>query len=698
MTLNFADFTEKYNIQLNEQQLRAVQTVDGPVLLLAVPGSGKTTVLVSRLGYMIYCLGIRPESILTVTYTVAATDDMRRRFAKIFGEEDAKRLEFRTINGISQKVLQYFAYRTQKTPFQVADKEASTVVKQSFLEVMGKYATENDIKETQLEITYAKNMRLTPEEICNMDTEVEKFPEIFRTYNAKLRQMQMIDYDDQMIYALRILEQYPEVLAYFREKYQYFCVDEAQDTSKIQHDMMDLLAAKSRNLFMVGDEDQSIYGFRAAYPRALVEFESRHPGAQLLLMETNYRSRQEIVRAADQLIQKNRNRHAKTMTAARTAGGCVTEIKAVSRQGQYNYLLKVAEDCEQETAVLYRNNESALPIIDMLERKGLSYRVKNSDMTFFSHPVVNDICDFIHLSLDPWDGETFLRIYYKMGAGISKKAAMEAVDINTRRLTLLDTVAEMEDVSVYTRKQCRALATHLDNMRYESAGKAIYRILNYMGYQEFMDNHGLDSGKAEILKVLGDREESLFDFPERLQKLQEMIREGCGDPKSNFILSTIHSSKGLEYTRVYLADMLAGVLPAEIPPRGCRPDSPEVNAYEEERRLYYVGMTRAKEQLYLFTFGPNMTSVFSREVLDKPGLRSDIPAKPQKKVQKLPPQEVERCIAACIPGCKVQHQKYGTGKIVSGDGRIAEILFTGENIPRKISLPIAFSAKILTLK
>ena len=145
---------------------------------------------------------------------------------------------------------------------------------------------------------------------------------------------------------------------------------------------------------------------------------------------------------------------------------------------------------------MYRNNESALPLIDLLERKGLSYRVKNSDMTFFSHPVVNDICDFIQLSLDPWDGETFLRIYYKMGAGISKMAATEAVNANTRRLTLLDTVAEMDGVSVYTRKQCKALATHLDNMRYEPAGKAIYRILNYMGYQEFMDSHGLDSGKA----------------------------------------------------------------------------------------------------------------------------------------------------------------------------------------------------------
>lgn len=174
---------------MNEQQLRAVRAVDGPVLLLAVPGSGKTTVLVSRLGYMIYCLGIRPESILTVTYTVAATEDMRRRFAKIFGEEDAKRLEFRTINGISQKVLQYFAYRTQKTPFQVADKEASTAVKQSFLEVTGKYATETISKKhswRSLTRKYASDTGRNPRYGYGSG----KVPGDFRTYNAKLRQMQ----------------------------------------------------------------------------------------------------------------------------------------------------------------------------------------------------------------------------------------------------------------------------------------------------------------------------------------------------------------------------------------------------------------------------------------------------------------------------------------------------------------------------
>ena len=703
--MDYKEFCAKYHVRLNDQQSTAVQRVNGATLLLAVPGSGKTTVIVARTGYLLHVVGIDPRNILTITFTKAAAREMKERFIKKFGEVNGLVPHFSTINSFCLSVIKTCAREKHITiPELVPNNEP--IIRDIARTMMRDYPSDSTIKSLAQSIGKVKNELMENDQIKQIEEEGIDFYQFYHKYKAHLTDNGLMDFDDQLLMANELLDTYPDILARAKKQYRYISLDEAQDTSKIQHDMMDLLAAKSRNLFMVGDEDQSIYGFRAAYPRALVEFESRHPGAQLLLMETNYRSRQEIVRAADQLIQKNRNRHAKTMTAARTAGGCVTEIRAVSRQGQYNYLLKVAEDCEQETAVLYRNNESALPIIDMLERKGLSYRVKNTDMTFFSHPVVNDICDFIHLSLDPWDGETFLRIYYKMGAGISKKAAMEAVNANTGRLTLLDMVAEQEDVSVYTRKQCRALATHLDNMRYETAGRAIYRILNYMGYQEFMDTHGMDSGKAEILKVLGDREESLFDFPKRLQKLQEMIREGCGDPESKFILSTIHSSKGLEYTRVYLADMLAGVLPAAIPPGGCRPDSPEANAYEEERRLYYVGMTRAREQLYIFTFGPNMTSVFSGEVLKKPKERQILPEKAQKnihknvqkKVQQLSAQEVEKCIEACVTGCKVQHRKYGTGEIISGDGRIAEILFLGENTPRKISLPIAFSAQILTLK
>lgn len=724
--MRYDEFKRKFQIELNSQQEAAVQTVEGSVLLLAVPGSGKTTVLVSRLGYMVYCLGIAPESILTVTYTVAATNDMRRRFEAQFGGVYADRLEFRTINGISQKILQYFGRITGKTAFRVADKEAVNIVKNVFHNVTGRFATENDMKAVQTAITYVKNMRLTDEEIEKLETEEEDFPEIYREYNAELRRQSLIDYDDQMIYALRILEQYPPVLEHFRTVYRYFCVDEAQDTSKIQHDMISLLAAKSGNLFMVGDEDQSIYGFRAAYPQALVSFEKQHPGARVLLMESNYRSNEEIVAAADRLIQTNKNRHEKHMRATRPAGGIVKKISVKSRKGQYSYLLKVAENCDRETAVLYRNNESALPLVDMLERKGIPYRIKSNDMTFFSHPVVNDICDYIRLAMDPCDEEAFLRIYYKLGAGISKVIAWCAVDNNRRKKPLLEVAADLPGVSVFVKKQCRALSTHFLNMRGESAGKAVYRILHYMGYQDYMEDHGMDSGKAEILKILGEQEENLAAFPLRLERLRELMEQGSKDAESRFLLSTIHSSKGLEYERVYLADMLTGIMPSCEEPQGKNPDSAALLAYEEERRLYYVGMTRAKSELYIFTFSEPDTSRFSREVFGAAAFpRSG--GKRGKASVSYSGGERGRVVVSYSGGSRgkaavsysdgggqktavsreslsdyevgvlVNHVKYGRGVVTQRMGDYAAILFDRDGQARKISLPIAVGNGLLSV-
>lgn len=718
--MDYTEFQKQFSIALNTQQEKAVLAVDGPVLLLAVPGSGKTTVLVNRLGYMIYCLNIQPESILTVTYTVAATNDMRNRFRKQFGEEYADRLEFRTINGISQKILQYFARATGKTVFRVADREAVSILKKVFFEVTEKYSTENDIKELQLAITYAKNMRLSEKDIEEISREKEKvsgdsgkvfpenFLEIFHAYNQKLRELQMIDYDDQMVYALKILEQYPQVLSYFQQKYPYICVDEAQDTSKIQHLMMDLLAGQSHNLFMVGDEDQSIYGFRAAYPEALIDFEKRHPGARILYMETNYRSRDEIVKAADALIQHNTQRHPKHLIAAREGGGCVTGIPVASRRGQFQYLLKVAVDCSKETAVLYRNNESALPLLDLLERNHIPFRIKSTDMTFFSHPVVNDIKDFIYFCFHPQDNDVFLRIYYKMGAGISKKMAMDAVEINSGKSSLLNLIQTMDDASLYVVKQCRALSTHFANMQGESAGKAIYRILHYMGYEAYMAEHGMDQGKAEILKLLGDQVEQLSDFANRLDWLQHLMEEGCGNPDAKFILSTIHSSKGLEYDRVYLADVMDGILPTVSLPIVGKPSKEELSAFEEERRLFYVGMTRAREELYIFTFGKSEESPFAAEVfgraqkvgqpvqtanMDKVSMKTKSLwlLREENKVS-------EKVLQQCHVGSRLYHKKYGQGQIRSIEGDIAEIYFEQDETTRKISLPIVLSKQIVTFQ
>lgn len=605
--MTYREFQQAYGLTLNEQQEQAVQTVDGAVLLLAVPGSGKTTVLVNRLGYLIYGKGVPPEQILTVTYTVAATRDMKERFAAIFGNDCAARLEFRTINGISQKILQYYAMRRGKTVYAVADKEASNIVKQVFHEVTGNFATESDMKDVQTGITYVKNMRLRQPEIQKMNESMPHFSEIYQKYNKRLKEKHLIDYDDQIVYAIHILENIPEVLTYFQEKYRYLCVDEAQDTSKIQHDMIALLAKKYGNLFMVGDEDQSIYGFRAACPKALTSFEKDHKGAKVLLMESNYRSAGNIVQVADHFIQKNKNRHKKRVKAVRDELGIVRKIQVKTRNHQYYYLAKMAAECDRDTAVLYRNHESALPLIDLLDRNGIPYRIKNSDTVFFTNAVVLDISAFIRLAERPWDADSFLRIYYKMGAGISKAAATYAVNYQVGQQPLLEAVLEFDGISGYTKRQCRALLTHFRNMSQEGAGRAIFRITHYMGYGEYMEEHGMDSTKADILKMLGNQEPDLMDFLDRLDELKEIMTQGMAPEDCKLTLSTIHSSKGLEYDRVYLCDAVDGVIPGADPKN-------DPQTYEEERRLYYVGVTRAKNELYVFSFANGTTSPFTVEL------------------------------------------------------------------------------------
>ena len=628
---------------------------------------------------------------------------MKRRFCELFGEEHAGRLEFRTINGISQRVLQYFGYKTGKTPFDVADKEAVAILKSAFFEVRNSFATENDIRELQTAVTYVKNMRYTEEEIRKYQTPVQKLPEIYQAYQKGLKEKSLIDYDDQMVYALRILQQFPEVRSHFQESYSYFCVDEAQDTSKIQHDMIRLLSEKSGNLFMVGDEDQSIYGFRAAYPEALVDFEAVHPGASVLLMESNYRSGQQIVEAADRFIQKNVARHEKHMIPWKDMEGKVQRITLRNRKAQYAYLLQQAREKKGISAVLYRNHESALPLIDLLEREGIPYRMKGSDMTFFSHPVVGDICDFLRLAQNPYDGEVFLRIYYKMGAGISKAAVLEAIENNSLKRTLLQEVAEGEKATPFVRKQCRSLQTHFVSMQTEGAGRAIYRILHFMGYQDYMESHGLDSGKAEILRILGEAENDSRAFLRRLLELQELILAGGSmtKPKPELLLSTIHSSKGLEYDRVFLLDMAEGILPSvQKPPEGKkgtgsgRKAEKDRELYEEERRLFYVAMTRARKELYIFAFEDGSTSSFSREIFAPRASAAGSRGK-GIGISRGSRQAYTYDMEEYKEGMYVLHKTFGLGLILKREGDKAMIAFPDPAGMKTISLSVALENGLL---
>ena len=671
-------FEKEYMSRFNAQQRKAVRQVDGPILLLAVPGSGKTTVLVTRLGYMALCCEIKPEEILTVTYTVAATGDMRARCAEHFGEDLAKQFEFRTINSICAKIIQYYGRQYDRSPFALMsdEKQITALLSAVYQEVQREYPTESDLKSVRTLITYIKNMMLTDEEVRQLAAKLEEpinIAEIYQKYCRAMRENQWMDYDDQMIYAYRMLCKHPQILRHFQQRYRYFCVDEAQDTSKIQHAILALLASASGNLFMVGDEDQSIYGFRAAYPQALLDFEQDHPGAKVLLMEENFRSDAGIVQAADRFIQKNTFRHVKRMKAARGSSASIREIPLRSRGQQYTYLAKVAADCDRQTAVLYRDNECALPLIDLLERNGIDYRMRQMEMTFFSHRIVSDLTCVLRLAIDPYDTEAFLQVYYKLGTYIKKADARYIAELSRQRhMPVLDAALECGRLNAHALAGTKTLRTHLRNMLNERADKALYRITEYLGYADYLTRSGINGeNKLAILRTLASREASPAAFLARMEALQKIIQQKETNPDCQIYLSTIHASKGLEYDTVYLMDVIDGILPEQVPASQRFASKKEKEIYEEERRLFYVGVTRAKNRLYLFT--ANRKSTFCEDFFEKEAKKQAIDFKALKSTS----SSTQTDNARREEICRQFHEQFDVGSIVThfkfGEGVILKI-------------------------
>ena len=733
--MDFETFLKQYHMRLNEQQLKAVQAVEGPVLLLAVPGSGKTTVLVTRLGYMLLCCGIPADNILTITYTVSATQDMKRRFAGIFGEQAADGLEFRTINGICSRIINYYGRAIGKKPFSLISDERriGQILSGIYHEQTGEYLTENELRSLKTSITFIKNSMLTKEEIQKLDEEAEedavKVAPVYEAYQREMRQQSAMDYDDQMCYALQILKKSPRVLEYFRQQYQYILVDEAQDTSKVQHAIISLLAGERGNLFMVGDEDQSIYGFRAAYPKALLSFEEDHPDAKVLKLETNYRSLAGIVNAADRFIRRNKERHEKHMVAANdvSSGVRVTELK--SRYAQYSWLCSMAENCTEKTAVLYRDNETMLPLLDLMDRRGIPYRLRSTEAVFFTHRIVQDVRNMILFALHPEDTELFMQIYYKLGMYLDKASAIQACHLGRKHgIPVLEAALRYLKLPKQTASRCRDVMQEFQYLPQDTAKDAIGRISSGLGYSAYLKSAGLDDNKLYILRSLSYQEETPQSFLDRLDYLQQLVSQGssgmretagAAGAKAPVILSTIHSAKGLEYERVFLLDIVDGVFPTEVP-EITKHTAPEVRqAFEEERRIFYVAVTRAKRELTLFRIN-GKPSVFLKEFLakEKQPAGKDMDRKKKRnaasysgqsafsggnpyKKRKMPSirsaasdPELKAFVDTLAVGMIVKHKRFGEGVITALDDTTIEILF-GKGL-KNFSLAMLYTQGLLS--
>ena len=696
---DFQAFSEKYNIKLNPQQQRAVQAVGGANLMIAVPGSGKTTVMVARMGYMIYCKRIAPENILAITYTVSATNDIKRRFAEIFEPEMASRLNIRTINSLCEQVINKYVQIHQRTRFTMLKaNEQANIIKSIYIALTGdKFPHEADLIAAQTVISYIKNMMLTTaEQRAEYLNDEPFYEEFFNRYVDTLKSQKRMDFDDQLVYARDILMARPKVLAWFQAQYQYICVDEAQDTSKIQHEIIRILASKHNNIFMVGDEDQSIYRFRAAYPRALLDFTDTYTNPYILFLETNYRSTKPIVSAAQRFVSQNINRHSeKHMVASRGDGKPIERITVRKKHQQYSTIAVIAKEDHGQMAVLYRNNGSAIPMMDLFLRENIPFnRLKEAGENFFTSKVVQDIVYFLRFAIDLNDSEAFNQVYYKCGYGFNKKTAyLGCKNAILNRITITD--ALVKQMSKWPSLMCKA-EEFRHRMKKIAASKpydAIDLICRFWYYAYAKDNE-LDIGKADILYALAIREETIKGFLKRLKQLPQLIESYKCTEENPVILSTIHSAKGLEFDTVYIVDVYDGCLP-----HSCREEASEqerIDTYEEERRLFYVGITRAKNELYLF-YVSECGSEFVNAVAPpdrtarEPVIRhSDVQINeprvqaPTAKKAEAPSIPIATELAAYTVNTRIKHDAYGDGVIVGseikqGGLHIIEVQFDNGN-------------------
>lgn len=603
-SMTYQTFCKTYHIsKLNPQQEKAVKKIDGATLLLAVPGSGKTTVIVTRTGYMLKVKGIPASNILTLTYTRAAATEMKERFIKKFGTSVMDTPHFATINSFCLSVIRTCT-REKGVFIPTLLQNNERLVRELAIPLMPEYPSDSSVKQLCQQIGKAKNEMLEGEALNTIENPDVDFTQFFYRYREAMRQQNLMDFDDQLIMAHDLLQTYPDILQRAQQQYRYISLDEAQDTSLIQHKIVEMLVGKTGNIFMVGDEDQSIYGFRGAYPKALLDFKQTYPHADILFMETNYRSDASIVNTANVFIKRNESRNDKNMKpSAKTAGNMkLTKLNDMQQEPQYLFdaiQQHLASPGDSTLAILYRNNDSAIPLTKLLQERHINVRERDAtSATFFSHFIINDILMFMRFIQNPYDFELFRNLYYKMGMYLRKSDLEDiyyaAASSKKPILQAIQSISRFRKQAYTARDIFFAFQFKPDTPPVEIIKTIVHGSGGWTGYWNTWLESRFDNGlsktaanmKINILRLMANWYKTLPDFLNAMDELKNIE----SDPTSRVTLSTIHSSKGLEFDKVIMIDVIDSILPQTNPKMTAAEN-------EEEARLFYVGATRAKHEL-----------------------------------------------------------------------------------------------------
>ena len=599
-------------MNLSKEQKKAINHIKGPALVLAVPGAGKTTVLIHRTGNLILNHNINPENILSITFSRASANDMKSRFNKIYGDICHIPVHFSTIHSFAFSLIREYAYknRVQYTLIEDNKKELNkyNILKRIYYYINRDYITEEKLENLINSIGYIKNMVITPKEFVNtFKCDIENFVDIFYAYERYKRCHNLIDFDDMLTIALEILNKDNYLINKYRNRYNYIQVDEGQDTSKVQMEIIQTLAHPKNNIFIVADDDQSIYGFRGAYPKGLFDFNNIYKNAKIYYMEQNYRSTKNIVSVCNDFIKQNTLRYSKNIFTENSYVEAVNIVKLNDLEKQYEFLIQELNATKNysDYAILYRNNISAIGVIEYLERNNIPFYMKDIRENFFSHWIVEDLLAFFKLAENPNDIESFERIYFKMKGFISKKQLYYIKTMNSNS-SVFDRLLDLPGLNDFYRKNILELKLDFKKLSQKNPYDGISYIEKNLKYEDYLREscmkfgHTLDSLKTILfyLKIIAKKTKNIDEFRTRLKYLEYLMRQSKNNNNA-ITLSTIHSAKGLEFENVYIIDLIEGDFPNTTSIDEF--NKGYIEALEEERRLFYVGMTRAKKHLSLIT-------------------------------------------------------------------------------------------------
>lgn len=582
-------------MQFNNSQLKAVKHKTGPMLVIAGPGSGKTTVLTARIRNLIEEYSVNPANILVITFTKAAANEMKSRFNNMMGR--STNVTFGTFHAVFFMILRA-AYNYS----------VDSIIKEDVRQNIIKQAIErsrlepDDLNEMVSnitgEISRVKTETIDINAYYSASCPEEEFRDIYKYYVKTLKKMGLIDFDDMLLYCHELLTTRRDILAKWQQKYQYILIDEFQDINKIQYDIIKLLAKPQDNLFIVGDDDQSIYGFRGSKPEIMLNFDKDYPDTDKVILDTNYRSTGNIVSAAGKVIAHNKVRFAKNINTVNDPGDKVDIIEFNTQAEEYE---KIIDNIRKESAsggnysdnaVLFRTNSTAAGFVRKLVEYSVPFVTRDGVPNVFEHWIARDVITYMNIAMGSRKRSDFLQIINRPKRYIGRDY-------------LADAEISFDNLEKYYEDK-NWMIERVDRLKYDilaMASMSPYAMINYLrkgvGYDGYLDEYAQSHNMQvrelyDVMDELMESARSFKTFNEWFAYIDEYgtkLRESYAamDKQNAVILTTMHSSKGLEYPVVYIIDANE-----EITPHKKAVFVPEI---EEERRMFYVAMTRAKRRL-----------------------------------------------------------------------------------------------------